>query len=267
MVTFGRGAPFGRGWRLARFCFCFALGSALGLRLLRGRRSPRGGSQSLRALASRVMSKTSQSQTRSPVPCTDVKSQHAPKVSQHGYAPRRFGPSRISGQGALRPPRRPGADRQGRPRRQGRRRGGRGDRLPVRGQGAGADRRPRQGRRHQGRQGPRRGRGRSRGDPGHGHHRPPRRGPVHRPPGLGRGRLGDRVRVLLLVHPRPLGQEGHGDALDHGRHERRGDRREGPRRPRPASTSTRRRDSTPRPPRSSPPRRACPTSSRTRPPS
>ena len=94
--------------------------------------------------------------------------------------------------------------------------------YPVRGQGAGADRQARQGRRDQDRQRPRRGAGARRGDPRHGHPR------LHRPRGLGRARLEDRRRVLRLDHPRPLGEEAAGDALAHGRHGRRGDGRDRP---------------------------------------
>ena len=70
-----------------------------------------------------------------------------------GIVPRRNGPARVSGQAALRPPRHPGPVRQARLHRRRRRRRRRRDRLPLRRQGAGADRRPRQGRRHQARQG------------------------------------------------------------------------------------------------------------------
>ena len=80
------------------------------------------------------------------------------------------------------------------------------DRLPVRGQGPGRDRRARQGRRDQGRQGRGRGARARRGDPRHGHPR------LHRPRPLDRAGLGDRRRVLRLDHPRPLREEAAGDA-------------------------------------------------------
>ena len=74
----------------------------------------------------------------------------------------------------------------------------------MRDQGAGADRRPRQGRRDQGRRGRRARRASTPTRSSAWTSRPARRGPVPRPPGLGRGRLGDRRRVLRLDHPRPL---------------------------------------------------------------
>ena len=80
-----------------------------------------------------------------------------------GRAP--HGPPRVPGQAALRPPRRPGAERSARDRRGGGGPGRRGARLPVRRQGPGADRRPRQGRRHQGRPELGGGRGARQGDP------------------------------------------------------------------------------------------------------
>ena len=66
--------------------------------------------------------------------------------------PRPSGPPRVPGKAALRQARRPGARRPPRRHRRRRGRGGRGGRLPVRGQGPGADRRARQGRRDQDRQ-------------------------------------------------------------------------------------------------------------------
>ena len=105
--------------------------------------------------------------------------------------------------------------------------------YPCVDQGAGADRRPRQGRRHQGRQGPRRGRGARQGDPRHGHPRP------HRARGVGRGGVGHRRRVLRVDRLRPRGQEAAGDALDAGRHGHRGGRRAATPTRSPACTSTR----------------------------
>ena len=102
-------------------------------------------------------------------------------------------------------------------------RGRRGARLSGRDQGAGPDRRPRQGRRDQARRGPRRGRAARRGDPRDGHPR------LHRPRGLGREGQRDRRGVLRGDRVRPLGQEADGDAVAHGRHGRRGGRRDGPR--------------------------------------
>ncbi len=49
---------------------------------------------------------------------------------------------------------------------------------------------------------------------------------LHRSRGLGRARLEDRRRVLRLADPRPLGEEAPRDALAHGRHGHRGDRRD-----------------------------------------
>ena len=109
-----------------------------------------------------------------------------------------------------------------------RRRGRERDRLPVRGQGPGRDRQARQGRRDQGRQGRGRGARALRGDPRHGHPR------LHRPRPLDRAGVGDRGRVLRLDHPRPLREEAAGDALADGRHGRRGDGRDRPRRAGPA---------------------------------
>ena len=117
-----------------------------------------------------------------------------------------------------------------------RRRGGRcrrRDRLPVRDQGTGADRRPRQAggikianNRDEAREHAER-------DPRHGHPRP------DRPRAVGRGRLGDRVRVLRLGRLRPLGQGAAGDALDQGRDGHRGGGRRGPGRDRARCTSIR----------------------------
>ena len=75
-----------------------------------------------------------------------------PRITWRG-----LGSARVPGKAALRPPRGSRTRREGRRHRRGRRRGGGGDRLPVRDQGAGADRRARQGRGHQGRRGSRRG--------------------------------------------------------------------------------------------------------------
>ena len=77
----------------------------------------------------------------------------------------------------------------------GRRR--RRDRLPVRHQGAGAHRRPRQGRRHQARGRSQGGRGARPRDPRHGHPR------LHRARGVGRGGVRHRRRVLRLDRLRP----------------------------------------------------------------
>ena len=86
-------------------------------------------------------------------------------------------------------------------------------------------------------------RGQRRGDPRHGHPRP------HRPRGVGRGRLADRVRVLRVGRLRPLGQGAAGDALDQGRDGHRGGRRRGSRRDRaPARRSADRLSGLPRPP-------------------
>ena len=82
-------------------------------------------------------------------------------------------------------------------RRRGRRRRG-GDRLPLRGQGTGRDRRARQGRRNQGR----------RGRDEAAQHAEAILGMdirgLHGPRGVGRGGLRHRRRVLRLDHPRPL---------------------------------------------------------------
>ena len=99
--------------------------------------------------------------------------------------------------------------------------------YPVRGQGPGPDRRPRQGRRHQDRQGPRR------------RPRPRRRrssawtsaaSPSTR---CGSRRPRHRRRVLRVDRLRPLGQGAAGHALDQGRDGHRGGRRRGPGRDRP----------------------------------
>ncbi len=111
----------------------------------------------------------------------------------------------------------------------GGRRGRRRDRLPVRGQGPGPDRRARQGRRDQGRQRPRRGPRARRGDPRDGHPR------ADRPRAVDRRRVGDRRRVLRLGGVRPLGQGAADDALDQGRDGHRGGRRRGSRRDRAAA--------------------------------
>ena len=114
--------------------------------------------------------------------------------------------------------------------RRGGRRRRRADRLPLRDQGPGADRRARQGRRDQDRRRRRGGARARRRDPRHGHRRPARRGPLPGRPGLGRGRLGHRLRVLRLGDPRPLREEAAGDGLRQGRDGHRGGRRRGPRR-------------------------------------
>ena len=66
-------------------------------------------------------------------------------------------------------------------------------------------------------------------DPRHGHRRPARRGPVPGRPGLDRGRLRHRRRVLRLGDPRPRREEAAGDGLRQGRDGHRGGRRRGPR--------------------------------------
>ena len=71
-------------------------------------------------------------------------------------------------------------------------------------QGPGPDRRPRQGRRHQAGQRPRRGRGARHGDPRHGHPR------LHRPRAVRGEGLGDRRGVLRGDRLRPLGEEADG---------------------------------------------------------
>ena len=139
------------------------------------------------------------------------------------------GPPRVSGQAAFRQARRRRAGRRGR--RDGRRRGRRGgaDRLSLRDQGPGADRRPRQGRRDQDRQGRRGGARLRRRDPRHGHRRAARRGAVPGRPGLDRGRLRHRLGVLRLGDPRPRREEAAGDGLGQGWDGHRGRRRGGPR--------------------------------------
>ena len=115
-----------------------------------------------------------------------------------------------------------------------RRRRGRADRLPVRDQGPGPDRRPRQGRwasrspRTRTRPAPMPARSSAWTSVG-----PHGEGPFTGPSGLGRGGVGDRRRVLRLDHPRPLGEDAARDPLADGRDERRGDRRERSRRARP----------------------------------
>ena len=101
--------------------------------------------------------------------------------------------------------------------------------YPCVDQGAGADRRPRQGRRHQGRQRPQGGRGARARDPRHGHPR------LHRARGVGRGGVGHRRRVLRLDRLRPRGQAAAGHALHAGRHGHRGGRRARPGRDREAA--------------------------------
>ena len=96
------------------------------------------------------------------------------------------------------------------------------DRLPGRRQGAGADRRARQGRRREARR--RRGRGARARDqhprPGH-----PR---AHRANAVDRARLGHRHRVLRLGAARPLRQAAAGDVQRRGRRRHRRGRREDP---------------------------------------
>ena len=116
-------------------------------------------------------------------------------------------------------------------------------RLPGRRQGAGPDRRPRQGRRRQARR--RRGAGpRARREhPRHGHPR------SHGPHALDRARLGHRDRVLRVRPARPLRQEAARDVQRRGRRGHRRGRREDAREAHPPATSTRSRASHARRPR------------------
>ncbi len=131
---------------------------------------------------------------------------------RHSGAPP-HGPPRVSGQAAVRQARHRRAEWRGRldGRGGGRRRGA--DRLPLRDQGPGADRRPRQGGRDQDRRRRRGGARARRRDPRHGHRRPARRGAVPGRPGLDRGRLRHRRRVLRLGDPRPRREEAAGDGF------------------------------------------------------
>ena len=108
--------------------------------------------------------------------------------------------------------------------RRGGRRGGRGARLPGRDQGPGADRRPRQGGRHQAR---RRTATRPRSTPSAILGMDIRGFTVHELY-VEKASDIDEEYYAAIVFDRAR-QEADGDALAHGRHGRRGDRREGPR--------------------------------------
>ena len=110
---------------------------------------------------------------------------------------------------------------------------GRRRRLPGRRQGAGEDRRPREGGRDQARRGRRRGARARRGDPRDGHPRP------HRARAVDRGGDRHRQRVLRRHRLRPLGEVVARDALHAGRHGHRAGRRRATRRRWPRCTSTR----------------------------
>ena len=119
----------------------------------------------------------------------------------------------------------------------------RGARRPGRRQGAGADRRPRQGGRDQARRRPRRGRGARGRDPRARHPRP------RRPQALGREGLGHREGVLPLGHVRPRREAGAVHVHEGGRRRHRGGRRGAARGARaPARRPARRLPAFPRPP-------------------
>ena len=104
---------------------------------------------------------------------------------------------------------------------------GRGARRPGRRQGAGADRRPRQGRRDQARRRPGRGGGAREGDPRPRHPRP------RRAQALDREGLGHREGVLPLGHLRPRREAAAVHVHDAGRRGHRGGRGDAPGRARP----------------------------------
>ena len=106
--------------------------------------------------------------------------------------------------------------------------GGRGARRPRRRQGAGTDRRPRQGRRRQARR-----RSRGRGGEGARHPRARHQRP-RRPHALDRAGLGHRARVLPLHHLRPRREEAALHVHDAGRRRDRAGRGGEPGRARPA---------------------------------